>query len=76
MLDKCTIPINTLERTLGIDIESAEADTLPGLVMWKLAELPKEAQFVDFDQFSIVINKMGVPRIFLLRIHPKMNHKT
>jgi CBS domain containing-hemolysin-like protein len=57
LLGKGTLPINTLERTLGIDIESDEADTVAGLVLWKLAELPKEGQRINFEQFDVVIKK-------------------
>ncbi|WP_036300386.1 hemolysin family protein [Methylotenera sp. L2L1] len=71
LLGKGTIPINTLERTLGIDIESAEADTVAGLVLWKLTELPKEGQRIEFDQFVVVIKKMAGPRILLVRVYPK-----
>lgn len=70
LLGKGTLAINTLERTLGIDIESEEADTVAGLVLWKLAELPKEGQRIHFDQFDIVIKKMAGPKILLLRIYP------
>jgi CBS domain containing-hemolysin-like protein len=72
LLGKGTLPINTLERTLGIDIESEEADTVAGLVLWKLAELPKEGQRINFDQFDIVIKKMGGPKILLMRVYPKI----
>jgi len=72
LLGKGTLPINTLERTLGIDIESEEADTVAGLVLWKLAELPKEGQRINFDQFDIVIKKMGGPKILLIRVYPKI----
>lgn len=72
LLGKGTLPINTLERTLGIDIESVEADTVAGLVLWKLTELPEEGQRIEFDQFSIVIKKMIGPKILLVRVYPKI----
>lgn len=72
LLGKGTLPINTLERTLGIDIESEEADTVAGLVLWKLAELPKEGQRIHFDQFDVVIKKMSGPKILLMRVYPKI----
>ncbi len=72
LLGKGTLPINTLERTLGIDIESENADTLAGLVLWKLAELPEEGQRIEFDQFNVVIKKMSGPKILLVRVYPKV----
>lgn len=71
LLGKGTLPINTLERTLGIDIESEDADTVAGLVLWKLTELPKEGQRIEFDQFFVVIKKMSGPKILLVRVYPK-----
>lgn len=72
LLGKGTLPLNTLERTLGIDIESEEAYTVAGLVLWKLAELPKEGQRIHFEQFDVVIKKMLGPKILLVRVYPKL----
>jgi CBS domain containing-hemolysin-like protein len=71
LLGKGTLPINTLERTLGIDIESDEADTVAGLILWKLTELPEEGQRIHFDQFDVVVKKMNGPKILLVRVYPK-----
>ena len=73
LLGKGSLSINTLERTLGIDIESDDADTVAGLVLWKLTELPKEGQRVEFDQFSVVVKKMAGPRVLLVRVYPKLD---
>lgn len=70
LLGKGTLPLNTLERTLGIDIFSKEADTLAGLVLWKLTELPVEGQRIPLDQFDVVIKKMSGPKILLVRVFP------
>ena len=74
LLGKGSLPINTLERTLGIDIESDEADSVAGLVLWKLTELPKEGQRINFEQFDVVIKKMDGPKISLLRIYPTIDY--
>ena len=73
LLGKGSLSINTLERTLGIDIESDDADTVAGLVLWKLAELPKEGQRIEFEQFSVVVKKMVGPRVLLVRVYPKID---
>ncbi|MES2499934.1 MAG: hemolysin family protein [Pseudomonadota bacterium] len=70
LLGKGTLPINTLERTLGIDIESEDADTVAGLILWKLTELPLEGQRIKFDQFEVVVKKMSGPKILLVRVYP------
>ncbi len=72
LLGKGSLSINTLERTLGIDIESEDADSVAGLVLWKLAELPKEGQRIEFEQFSVVVKKMLGPRVLLVRVYPKI----
>ena len=71
LLGKGSLSINTLERTLGIDIESEHADTIAGLVLWTIGELPKEGQRVEFNAFDVVIKKMIGPRILLVRVYPK-----
>jgi len=70
LLGKGSLPIPTLERTLGIDIESEAADTIAGLILWKLGDLPEEGQKIAFDQFDIVVKKMSGPRILLVRVYP------
>jgi CBS domain containing-hemolysin-like protein len=71
LLGKGSLPIPTLERTLGIDIESEQADTVAGLLLWKLADLPEEGQKVSFSQFDVVVKKMIGPRILLVRVYLK-----
>lgn len=71
LMGKGSLPIFTLERALGLDIHSEQADTVGGLVLWKLGELPKEGQRIEFDQFDIVVKKMNGPRIVLVRVYPR-----
>lgn len=71
LMGKGSLPIVTLERTLGIDIEADQADTVAGLVLWKLGDLPKEGQRIGFDHFDVVVKKMTGPRIVLVRVYPK-----
>lgn len=71
LMGKGSLPIFTLERTLGLDIESENAETVAGLVLWKLGELPKEGQRIEFDNFDVVVKKMQGPRILLLRVYPR-----
>lgn len=70
MIGKGSLPVFSLERALGIEIEQEDADSVGGLVMWRLGEIPKEGDRVAFDQFDIVIKKMNGPRIVLLRVYP------
>lgn len=76
LLGKGTLPLNTLERTLGIDIESVEADTVAGLILWKLTELPEEGQRIPFEKFDVVVKKMLGPKVLLVRVYPKPQPQT
>jgi CBS domain containing-hemolysin-like protein len=61
----------SLERALGIDIDEGRAESVGGLVIQALNDLPNEGQRVEFDRFDIVVKKMKGPRILLVRVYPK-----
>lgn len=71
LLGKGSLPIFTLERALGIDIAETEVDSVGGLILQKLGDLPEEGQRIGFDHFDAVVKKMNGPRIVLVRIYPK-----
>jgi len=76
LIGKGSLPIFTLERALGIDVENEEvdleeADSVGGLIMEKLGEIPREGQKIAFAQFDVVVKKMNGPRIVLVRIYPR-----
>ncbi|ABE50767.1 protein of unknown function DUF21 [Methylobacillus flagellatus KT] len=75
LIGKGSLPIFTLERALGIEIDNEdEVDSVGGLVLSKLGYIPKEGESIAFEQFDIVVKKMNGPRIILVRIHPKQKH--
>jgi CBS domain containing-hemolysin-like protein len=76
LIGKGSLPIFTLERALGIDVENEEvdleeADSVGGLVMEKLGDIPHEGQKIAFAQFDVVVKKMNGPRIVLVRVYPR-----
>jgi CBS domain containing-hemolysin-like protein len=72
LLGKGSLPIVMLEHMLGIDLDYDEAvDSVGGLVMEKLGEVPKEGQKVEFPAFDIVVKKMKGPKIVLVKVYPK-----
>lgn len=71
LMGKGSLPIFTLERALSIDLNNDEVDSVGGLVMWKLGDLPEEGDKIGFDQFDIVVKKMNGPRIVMVRVYPK-----
>lgn len=71
LIGKGSLPIFTLERALGIDIDESGVDSVGGLLMQQLGDLPEEGQRVPFPRFDVVVKKMIGPRIVLVRIIPK-----
>ncbi|HEY3598429.1 MAG TPA: hemolysin family protein [Paraburkholderia sp.] len=72
LMGKGSLPVVSLERALGIDIDEGRAESVGGLVMQALRELPTEGQRIEFDRFDIVVKKMSGPRIVLVRVYPKV----
>jgi CBS domain containing-hemolysin-like protein len=76
LVGKASLPIFSLERTLGIDIENEElgleeVESVGGLVMLKLGDIPKQGQRVEFRYFDVVVKKMSGPRILLVKVIPR-----
>lgn len=71
LLGKGSLPIFTLERALGVDVEETEVDSVAGLIIERLRDIPKEGERVEFDQFDAVVKKMKGPQIVLVRVYPK-----
>jgi CBS domain containing-hemolysin-like protein len=75
LIVKGSLPIFSLERILGIDIENEELEledqvSIGGLIMSKLQEIPVEGQKIEFNQFDIVVKKMNGPRTLFVQIYP------
>lgn len=73
LLGKGSLPIFSLQRILGIDVMidgDEDVDSVGGLIMAKLADLPHEGQKIEFDGFDIVVKKMNGPRIVLVKVYP------
>ena len=76
LIGKASLPIFSLERILGIDIENEEmgledVESVGGLIMVKLGDIPKQGQRIMFADFDIVVKKMNGPRIVLIKVIPK-----
>lgn len=70
LIGKGSLPLFTLERALGIDIEEAGVDSIGGLIMQQLGDLPEEGRRIQFPLFDTVVKKMNGPRIVLVRVIP------
>ncbi len=72
-LVKGSLPIFSLERLLDLDIENEEldlenVDSVGGLVLAKLCDIPEEQETIAFDEFEVTICKMDGPRIESVRV--------
>lgn len=77
LLGKGSMPIFSLERELGIDIENEEldledVDSVGGLILAKLRDIPEPNQTVAFDEFDIVVTEMTGARIEWVKVYPRL----
>lgn len=75
-LGKGSLPIFSLERLLDIDIENEEldlenVDSVGGLVLAKLCDIPEEQETIAFDEFEVTVCKMDGPRIEWVSVRRK-----
>ncbi|MFC7093219.1 hemolysin family protein [Jeongeupia naejangsanensis] len=70
LIGKGSLPLFTLSRALGIDVDSPEVESVGGLIQEKLGRLPEEGERLPFDGFSVVVKKMHGPRIVSVRVMP------
>lgn len=80
LVGKASLPIFSLERTLGIDINNEEmgmdeVESVGGLLMVKLGDIPKQGQRIEFPRFDIVVKKMNGPRIVLVKVIPQLHRE-
>ncbi len=74
LIGKGSLPLFPLGIALGIDLDNEEVESIGGLIMQVLGDLPEEGQKIEFPQFDVVVKKMNGPRIILVRVHPKLGH--
>ncbi len=67
------MPIYSLERMLDILIEADQVDSVGGMVIAKLGQIPVKGDHADFDDFSIQILEMEQARVLKVRVtaHPR-----
>jgi CBS domain containing-hemolysin-like protein len=77
-LGKASLPIVSLERVLGIDIDNEamgldDVESVGGLLMAKLGDIPKQGQRIGFPQFDVVVKRTNGPRIMLVKVIPHLD---
>lgn len=74
LVGKASLPIFSLERALSLDIDNEgleDVESVGGLLMEHLGEIPRQGQRVTFPGFDIVVKKMNGPRIVLVKVIPR-----
>lgn len=76
-IGKASLPIVSLERVLGIDIDNEEmgldeVESVGGLLMAKLGDIPKQGQRIEFPKFDVVVKRANGPRILLVKVIPQL----
>jgi CBS domain containing-hemolysin-like protein len=54
-----------------VDIDESDADSVDGLIIERLRDIPTEGQRVEFEHFDAVVKTMKGPRILLVRVYRK-----
>jgi CBS domain containing-hemolysin-like protein len=49
-----------------------DVESVGGLLMAKLGDIPKQGQRIEFPQFDVVVKKMNGPRILLVKVIPQL----
>jgi CBS domain containing-hemolysin-like protein len=70
-LIKGTASIYVLERLLGVDLSSYPVTTVIGLILYEIKKLPSEGSQIDFDQFSLIIEKREDPKHVWIKVIPR-----
>lgn len=77
LVGKGSLPIFSLERILGLDIENEELeleniDSVGGLIMAQLRDIPDEGQTISFEGFDVEVTKMNGAQIVWVKVYPKI----
>lgn len=76
LLGKGSLPIFSLERILGVDVENEEldlddVDSVGGMILAQLQDIPDVGERIAFNRFDIVVKEMNGPRIEWVLVYPK-----
>lgn len=71
LIARGSLPIFTLEQSLGIDIAPTGVRTVSGMILQQLESLPKQGQRIEFDHFYVVVEKMDGARMARIHVYPK-----
>jgi len=71
LMGKGSLPLHTLGMALGVAIDNPEVESIGGLIMQQLGDIPQEGMRISFERFDAEVKKMADPRIVSVRIYPR-----
>jgi CBS domain containing-hemolysin-like protein len=72
VMGRGSLSIVSLEHQLSLDFGKQSAESVGGMILDKLGELPQQGQRVDFGSCWITVNERVGPRIVTVRVTPKV----
>ncbi|MEJ2768894.1 HlyC/CorC family transporter [Mycetohabitans sp. B46] len=71
VIGRGSLSIVSLEHLLGVHFGEQSAESVGGMILDKLGELPQQGQSVDFGSCLITVNERVGPRIVTVKVWPK-----
>ena len=53
-------------------LRMTDVESVGGLLMEKLGDIPKQGQRIEFPKFDVVVKKTNGPRILLVKVIPRL----
>jgi CBS domain containing-hemolysin-like protein len=75
LVGRGSLSIVSLEHLLGVDFGEQAAESVGGMILDKLGELPQEGRTVDFGSCTITVKEQVGPRIATVVVTPKAHHR-
>ncbi|CAG7600483.1 hemolysin family protein [Candidatus Vallotia tarda] len=72
VIGRGSLSIVSLEHLLSVDFGEQSAESVGGMILDKLGELPQQGQIVDFGPCLITVDERVGPRIVMVKVSPKM----
>ncbi|UDG82119.1 hemolysin family protein [Candidatus Vallotia cooleyia] len=71
IIGRGSLSIVSLEHLLGVNFGEQSAESVGGMILDKLGELPQQGQIIDCDSCLITVNERIGPRIVTVKVSPK-----
>jgi CBS domain containing-hemolysin-like protein len=66
-----SLSIVSLEHVLGVNFGTQNSESVGGMILDRLGELPKEGQTIEFEPAAITVKQLAGPRIAVVAATPR-----